>query len=360
MDTQTIDKRKHTSSSRSGLPLLSIITPAYNEEAIITENLQQLCRYLEGLENEYRWEIVVVNDGSSDNTGPLAENFAKKHSTVRIFHHTVNRNLGGALRTGFKQAKGEYVIVLDLDLSYAPEHIGRLLEASKSTEADVVIASPYMKGGKSTAVPFLRVILSRAVNYLMRLTAPTNIYTFTGMVRLYRRDFLESLNLKSNTYAINPEIIHKSIILRARIVEIPAHLDWSFQNKAVARTSNVRIFKGILSGLMSSFIFRPYALFMVIGLILAIMSAWTIGWIFIHTAEAYSAVEVDSGLANDRFTEAVGLVFRQRPHAFVVGAITLIVSLQFLSMGFLSLQNKRYFDELFHLGTSNLKLRNDN
>ena len=67
---------------------------------------------------------------------------------------------------------------MDLDLSYAPEHIGRLLEASKSTEADVVIASPYMKGGKNTAEPFLRIILSRVVNYMMRLTTPTNIYIY--------------------------------------------------------------------------------------------------------------------------------------------------------------------------------------
>lgn len=346
---------EHLSVTLDERPLLTVITPAFNEEVIITQNLKKLSDYLKRLEDKYRWEIVVVNDGSRDQTGPLAEAFATENPGVCIFHHAVNRNLGGALQTGFSKANGDFVVVMDLDLSYAPDHIERLLAECQATEADIVIASPYMKGGKNTQVPLMRILLSKTVNRIMRLTAPTDICTFTGMVRVYRREFLQSLNLKSNTYAINPEIIHKALILRARIVEIPAHLDWSHQHKAVGRTSSIRIFKGILSGLMTSFIFRPYAFFMTIGLVLSLISFWTIGWIFYHTFDVYPLVEVSGNMFNDRFSEAVALVFRQRPHAFVVGGITLVLSLQFLSLGFLSLQNKRYFDELFHLGTSVLK-----
>lgn len=357
MDLQTTATAVPATKKRSqvNLPMVTVITPAYNEERIISTNLKVLCDYLRGLEDKYRWEILVVNDGSKDDTGRLAESFAADHPGVRIVHHKVNRNLGGAIRTGFNEARGDYVVVLDLDLSYAPDHIERLLAECESSEADIVIASPYMKGGKCTKVPFFRLLLSKTVNWFMRLIAPANIYTFTGMVRAYRREFLDSLNLKSSTYAINPEILHKGIILRARMVEIPAHLDWSLQEEAVGRTSSIRIFKGILSGLMSSFIFRPYAFFMITGLILLIVATWTIGWIFIHTAEAYPLVEVVSGKINDRFSEAVAEVFRDRPHAFFVGGFTLVIALQFLSLGFLSLQSKRYFDELFHLGTSILK-----
>ena len=78
-------------------------------------------------------------------------------------------------------------------------------------------------------------------------------------------------------------------------------------------------------------------------------------WIFYHTFAVYPEIEVISGLINDQFTEAVATVFRQRPHAFFVGGLTLIVSLQILGLGFLSLQNKRYFDELFHLNSAILK-----
>ncbi|MEL6649761.1 MAG: glycosyltransferase family 2 protein [Bacteroidota bacterium] len=334
---------------------VTIITPAYNEEAIITPNLQRLCDYMEGLESQYKWDILVVNDGSKDNTAALADAFSASREEVNVIHHRINRNLGGALRTGFRHAQGDYVIVMDLDLSYHEEHIERLLIEIEETDASVVIASPYMKGGQNTKVPFFRLMLSKTVNHFLRITSPKKIHTFTSMVRVYKRDFLQTLNLKSSTYAINPEIIHKAIILRARIEEIPAHLDWSFQEEvAGSRVSSIRIFKGILSGLMSGFIFRPYMFFMSVGVLSLLVSLWVISWIFYHTFDVYSAVEVTSNVFDARFTEAVAEVFRQRPHAFFVGGFTFLTALQFLGIGFLSLQNKRYFDELFHINTSQL------
>lgn len=338
---------------------VTIITPAYNEEAIITGNLQRLCEYMRGLEDQYRWDILVVNDGSKDGTAQLADAFASTHEEVSVVHHRINRNLGGALKTGFRHAEGDYVIVMDLDLSYDEFHIERLLIEIEETDAEVVIASPYMKGGKNTKVPFFRLLLSKTVNHFLRITSPKKIHTFTSMVRVYKKEFLQTLNLKSTTYAINPEIIHKAIILRARVEEIPAHLDWSFQEAvAGSRTSSIRIFKGILSGLMTGFIFRPYMFFMTVGLLALVASFWVIGWIFVHTIDTLSAVEVASGLLNDKFTAAVALVFQQRPHAFFVGGFSFLTALQFLGIGFLSLQNKRYFDELFHINSSQLKMRN--
>lgn len=341
-------------------PLVTVITPAYNESAILKQNLTRLCEYMSTLEVQYRWEILIVNDGSKDNTGELADEFVKTRDNVRVHHHRVNRNLGGALQTGFKLAKGDIIVVMDLDLSYEPSHIERLLSNMEETGADIVIASPYMKGGQNTKVPFLRLVLSKVVNFFMKIVANRDIHTFTSMVRAYRGDFLRNLNLKSSTYSINPEIIHKAFILRARVVEIPAHLDWSFQAElGNTRTSSIRIFKGIIAGLMSGFIFRPYAFFMGVGLVLMLISLWLIMWIFIHTFTIYPSIEVPSGLINDRFSEAVGAVFRARPHAFFVGGITLIISLQFLGIGFLSLQNKRYFDELFHINTTELSRLED-
>ncbi|MEZ4826768.1 MAG: glycosyltransferase family 2 protein [Bacteroidia bacterium] len=340
-------------ASMDSRPLVSIITPAYNESAIITKNLARLCEYMDSLSARFDYEIVVVNDGSKDGTAELADNFAKDHPQVVVHHHNVNKNLGGAMKTGFEISNGEYVIVMDLDLSYSPDHIERLLTKLEETEADMVIASPYMKGGKNTAVPGSRLMMSKVVNYFMKLVAPQKISTFTSMVRAYRKSFLKKLNLKSNTYSINPEIIYKGLIIRARIEEIPAHLDWSFQKElGQTRTSSIRVLKGILAGLMTGFIFRPYAFFMSVGLILFILSMYMIGWIFIHTIQIYPDIQVPPGGFDDQFTEAVKAVFYLKPHAFVVGGITLLASLQFLGIGFLSLQSKRYFDELYHFSTS--------
>jgi glycosyltransferase involved in cell wall biosynthesis len=337
-------------------PLVSIVIPGYNEEAIIEQNLGVICSYLKNFNNKFDWEIIFVNDGSKDKTGILADSFACKNERVKVFHHIVNLNLGNALKTGFAHAKGMYTITLDLDLSYAPFHIGKLLDTLETTKADLVIASPYMKGGKVTAVPFIRMIMSRFVNRFMRFAAQEKLHTYTGMVRGYRTEFLKSLNLKTKDYEINPEILYKAMILRARIIEIPAHLDWTEQNKLrIKRTSSMQVLKTFYSGLMAGFIFRPYIFFLTFGMILLVLSLYIIGWIFYNTFQAYPTIQIESQFFDDRFSAAIGQVFKDRPYSFLVGGITLLASIQILTLGFLSLQQKRYFEELFHLGTSKKK-----
>jgi hypothetical protein len=143
------------------------------------------------------------------------------------------------------------------------------------------------------------------------------------------------------------------MILRARIIEIPAHLDWSFQNKAgKSRVSGIRVFKGIFSGLMASFIFRPYMYFLSFGLLLMFVFLYLFVWLIINISIVYPLMVAQTNYFDDRFSQALARVFSDRPYAFFVAGITLIVALQILSMGFLSLQNKRYFEELFHLDSS--------
>lgn len=338
-------------------PMVSIVIPGYNEEALIIPNLTTICNYMKGLEGKYDWEILFVNDGSKDQTGKLADDFARENPRVKVCHHIVNLNLGNALKTGFSNAQGDYTVVLDLDLSYGVEHIEKIVDTLITTQAHVVIASPYMKGGKVTAVPFMRAFLSRCVNRFMRLAAQEKFHTYTGMVRGFRTDFIQNLNLKTKDYEVNPEILYKAMILRARIVEVPAHLDWTEQNKLKGkRTSNMRILKSIFSGLMSGFIFRPYIFFLGAGFLLFLIALYIIVWIFINTFNVYPDVVVTGGYFDERFSQAVSLVFQKRPHSFFVGGFTLLLSFIFFAIGFLSLQNKRYFEELFHL-TSNLKRR---
>jgi len=105
---------------------------------------------------------------------------------------------------------------------------------------------------------------------------------------------------------------------------------------------------------MSGFIFRPYVFFLVIGGGLLLIATYIIVWLLIHTFSLYPDI-VLTGDYNTKFSLAVAEVFRLRPHAFVVGGVVLIVALQFMSMGFLSIQNKRYFEEQYHLTTELLK-----
>jgi len=337
-------------------PKISVLLPAYNEEAIIEKNVGIIQDYMVGLASKYDWEICIVNDGSKDKTGEIADQLATKNKNIRVVHHIVNLNLGRALQTGFRETSGDCIIVLDLDLSYSVDHIEKLADTFFNTYADVVVASPYMKGGKVTAVPFFRALLSRFVNRFMRLAAQEKYYTFTGMVRAYKGEFIRSLNLKTKDYEVNPEIMYKSMILRARIIEIPAHLDWTEQNKVKqVRTSSIRILRGFFSGLMSGFIFRPYIFFIGFGFILLLVSFYIIGWLLYHTIAIMPEISVETSYFDDKFSYAIAQVFRERPHSFFVGGFTLLAAIQVLSLGFMSLQSKRYFEEIFHLSTNILK-----
>jgi glycosyltransferase involved in cell wall biosynthesis len=349
-------------------PSVSVVIPAYNEAAILEKNLGILCDYMKGLENQYDWEMVIVNDGSTDETGDIADAFAKTRNNVTVLHHMFNFRLGQALRYAFNNCRGDIVVVMDSDLSYSPDHIGKMLAKMKESRAKIVIASPYAKGGKVSNVPWLRKIMSvwanRFIAFFARDRYLDRLTTITGMVRAYDRVFLSRVNLKAMDMDINPEIIYKAMILRARIVEIPAHLDWGVEQVpkigGKARKSGMRILRSILASLISGFIFRPFMFFFLPGLSLLVISLYPLAWVFIHSASFYGKL-YGSGLSfGHRLSGAIGEAFALSPHSFIVSGITIIIAIQLMSLGILALQNKRYFEEVFHLGSSVLRTSKEN
>lgn len=333
-------------------PLITVVTPAFNEEALIEANLKILCDHLDTLSDRYRWELIVVNDGSRDRTGPLADAFATGRKGVRVVHHPVNLNLGQGIRTGFAHARGEYIVVLDMDLSYSADHVERLVDTLEATKADIAVASPYMAGGRCTAVPPMRLFLSKRANrFLAFFCHHVDLHTITGMVRAYRRDFVAKLSLKANDIEINTEIIYKAMLLRGRIVEIPAHLDWSaIVDRIAARPSSFKIAKGILTYALSGFYFRPFVFFFLPGIVALLLSLYLAGWMVWHVSDAYGAIQ-PGAFIDDRLSNAIGQVFRERPHAFFAFALSLVTAFQFLMFGGLSFQQKRYFEDLFFIAS---------
>ena len=334
-------------------PLVSVIVPAYNEAEIIDDTLTRLVAHLETLEPRFRWEVVVVDDGSTDDTAALADAFARAHPGVRVLRHRVNFRLGQALRYAFGQTTGDYVAVVDCDLSYSPDHVTRMLHTAQDTGARIVVASPYMRGGTTTAVPFGRKLLSKNANRLLAAAAGGGLTTLTGMVRVYDGPFLRSLDLRAIDAEINTEIISKARILHARIVEIPAHLDWSF----TATEGRRRPIEGRLSGatassIFSSFLFRPFLFFVLPGLVLLLIAAYSFGWVIWHIAQVWGE---PSQFGNSGLTGAVQNAYQRAPHTFLLTGITFVLAFQLISLGVVAAQAKRYFEELYHLGTTILR-----
>lgn len=347
--------------TQNGKPFVSVVVPAYNETAIIDKNLGILYEHMESIEDQYRWEFIIVNDGSTDKTGDLAEAFAKDRDNVQVLHHMYNFRLGQALRFAFANCRGDYVVVMDLDLSYSPDHIERMLSKIRETRAKIVVASPYRKGGKVSNVPWSRKMLSYWANRFLCLTATRDKFsdkltTMTGMVRAYDREFLSRLNLKAMDVDIMPEIIYKAMILRARIVEIPANLNWcaekSEKGDKKQRKSSLRLVRSVIQSLLSGFIFKPFMFFILPGLALMLPSIYTLILVIRYTLFYYWDLNPSIGSTNYRFGIAMAEAFKLSPHSFIVGGISLVVAIQLISLGILALQKKRYYEELFHLGST--------
>ncbi len=217
-------------------PTLSIVIPCYNEGPILAASYHRLRAYLE--ETDWQgelpktWEIVFVNDGSMDGTDAIIAAIAARDPRVRLCTYPHNGGQGKALQTGFAAARGDWIFCVDADLDYGPDHIERFFREALLHRADLIVGSPYMPGGRTENVPWVRLMMSRAVNRYFRFVCNIGVSTFTGIVRLYRRASLQRLLLTARDKDILPEILIKAHTLGMKIVEAPAHLCWKKEIQA--------------------------------------------------------------------------------------------------------------------------------
>lgn len=249
-------------------PLISVIVPAYNEGPDLSRNLTVLARFLTESAGDNSYELLLIDDGSTDATYEAAQMVGEQYSCLRVIRHISNKGLGCAIRTGFAFAEGDVAVVYDSDMSYAPAIITQLLAERERCDDDLVLASPYMRGGSVTNVPLLRRILSREGNRFLSFATNGRFFTLTCMVRAYRLSFFNSIESIEPRMEINPELAFKAIAKGARVGEIPAHLVWTAQR---AKThGRIRIFPVILQSLRTmryGVAYRPAVLMALPGIL---------------------------------------------------------------------------------------------
>lgn len=201
---------------------LSIIIPCYNEESGINNLFVRLDPILGRLANNWELEVVFVDDGSKDKTFELLQEYFGNKSYVKIIKHSVNKNLGEAIRTGFSNATGDVIVTLDSDCTYDPIHIEDLLGLLE--DSDIVTASPYHPEGLTKNVPKYRLFLSRSITTAYRLLTGSKIHTFTALFRAYKREVIDNINFKSSDFLANAEILIKALDKGYRVNEYPTTL----------------------------------------------------------------------------------------------------------------------------------------
>lgn len=194
---------------------VSVVIPCFNEERVVRWAYEQISRSLSGLDRPF--EIVFANDGSTDGTAELLHDIEREDTHVRVLDNPVNRGLGAMYSQLYHEARGQFVIQMDADLSTGPEIIPALL--AELEKADVVVASRY--AGLEPVVPLSRRIPSRIYNVITRMLFGITVRdTQTGFVG-FRKEFITDLVVESHRFTCHIEILVKLLRRGARMVEIP-------------------------------------------------------------------------------------------------------------------------------------------
>jgi len=191
---------------------LSLVLPAYNEEESIEEAVRRsraaLAKYCD------TFEVIVINDGSSDNTGQILESLQKEYSDVRVVHHPQNKGYGAALCSGLYSARFRYVSFMDSDLQFDPEEFHTLLRWA----SDYDIVAGYRV---DRADPWIRKFNAWAWNSLVRLVLKVKVRDIDCAFKVFRREVFEAIKLESVGAMVNTEIFARSRMHGFKLKEIP-------------------------------------------------------------------------------------------------------------------------------------------
>ena len=203
----------HPASKPAGL---SVFFPAYNDSGTIASMVIRAVQAASEVTSDY--EVIVVNDGSTDATADILNELARTYSHVRVVHHEKNRGYGGALQTGFRSATKELVFYTDGDAQYDPAELTVLW--NKLTAADADLVNGYKI---SRSDPLHRILIGRIYHHVVCLLFGLKMRDVDCDFRLMRRAIFERIDLRKTSGVICLEMMKKIQDAGFHIVEVPVH-----------------------------------------------------------------------------------------------------------------------------------------
>jgi len=215
-------------------PLLSVVIPAYNEENRILDTLEQVTTYL--YQQSYSWEVLVVDDGSSDATSSLVEGFASCHSQVRL-ERLPHGGKGWAVKQGMLKACGQFRFMCDADLSMPIEQIARFLPPVLA-DYDIAIGSREVLGARRIGEPIIRYKLGRLFNHLVRLLVVPAVKDTQCGFKCFRGSVAQEIFPLQTVdgFAFDVEVLLLAQSRGMDIREVP--IDWHYRDMSKVRILN--------------------------------------------------------------------------------------------------------------------------
>ncbi len=192
---------------------ISIILPALNEEENIGHAVHDIVEYFKDKKESY--EIIVVDDGSTDMTGTLADRLAHKYNQVKVLHHKVNEGYGTSLKDGFYTASYEYLFFTDCDRQFDISGLNIMFPLIKTGVVDLIIG--YRLKRKD---PFARKFLSWGYNTLVGFIFDLNVKDIDCAFKIFDKRIFEKINITSKKFFVNTEILVKAHYYGYNMIEV--------------------------------------------------------------------------------------------------------------------------------------------
>lgn len=199
-------------TSASSLAVLSVVMPCFNEEATVTETCTRV------LASPFTLELIVIDDGSSDATAERLDDIDDPR--LRVLRQPVNRGKGAALRRGFAEAAGPFVVVQDADLEYDPADFERLLGPLLAGQADVVFGSRFVSDRPHRVLYFWHYLGNRFLTLASNAFTNLNLSDMETCYKVFRKEVLDSFTLQEDRFGIEPELTAKAAGGGWRIYEV--------------------------------------------------------------------------------------------------------------------------------------------